>query len=94
MAKVNSEQPVQATSEPILTARFQVSHISNYPGGQLVRLNAYDDLDNVNKAFATGSPVGHLELDITNEEAFGKFESGKSYTLTFTPDELKVTPLT
>jgi hypothetical protein len=78
---------------PILKARLNVTAVSNSPGSQIVRLQPVDDLDGVNEAWSIGSPRGTFELEITNEEKHGLFESGKTYDVEFTPLEVVLTPV-
>ncbi|MFC5408033.1 hypothetical protein ACFPMF_01840 [Larkinella bovis] len=95
MAKKEGTPPAAKVAKTAsLKVRFNVSHVSNYPGGQVVRLNAIDDLDGVNKAWTKGSPVGLVELHIDTDEAQGIFPSGKTFEVVFSEVLPVITPLT
>lgn len=73
-------------------AKFQcqsINHIlTHLPGEQTAILTfapVYDNGNGENKTWSKYTPQGKLEMTVTNPDAVGAFEVGKSYYLDFTP---------
>lgn len=60
------------------------SQVPRRVDAEKVRLAVVYDGSDENKAWSSATPNGHLEITITNPDAMGKFEPGKSYFLDIT----------
>lgn len=70
-----------------ITAKVKVYKSPGYAGSDDVRLDFSADYgEGKNKEWATATPVINVMMYVKPEVA-EKFESGKSYTLTFEPEE-------
>lgn len=81
-----------------MRAKFRVSRLSKYIGSKPKAGGGWDEaiLDSVelgavtgqsgeNQQFFLATPVGRIELSVTNPDAVGFFQPGKSYYVDFTP---------
>jgi hypothetical protein len=69
-----------------IVAKFKCNAVTKFEGGgEEVSLIAVYGAGN--ESWAKATPSGGLKMAISNPEACGKFEPGKSYLLTFAPAE-------
>lgn len=68
-----------------MRAKFKVDHVDDY-GVQVIAYAAPVCEDGIpeNKRFNKYTPFGKLEISITNPDAMGFLQPGKSYYLDFT----------
>ena len=71
-----------------IRAKMKVDEVVKRPVSETIKLGAVTSDSEENKSFSKYTPSASLEINITNEAAFGFFEAGKEYYLDFTSAEL------
>jgi hypothetical protein len=73
-----------------VSAKFTCTSIQKTPSEEAptaatVKFLAVQDVEESNRAWAKATPDGEIRMAITNMEAVGGFQVGKSYFVDFTP---------
>lgn len=68
-----------------IRCKFRCSSVRTFEGSETVEFTAVDG--EANKPWSQFTPYGKLEVNITNPDARGRFEPGKSYLLDISPSE-------
>jgi hypothetical protein len=71
----------------MITARLTVVESVQFAGGETVKMSAVytADKSSPNYSFSKWTSSAQLTISITNPDAIGKLEVGKTYDLTFAP---------
>jgi hypothetical protein len=66
-----------------IVAKFKCNAVTKYESGQ-EQVSFQAAYGPGNESWAKATPSGEIKMSISNPEACGKFEPGKSYLLNFT----------
>lgn len=78
------EQPNMQRGGHAVRAKFSCFHKDTGSSGQ-VRFCAVVDNTKDNASWSEATPSGYLDMNVSNEAAFERFEVGQSYYIDFTP---------
>lgn len=65
--------------------KFRVRSVLRAEGRETVKLDAQYSDSPEDRTFSSATPNGHLEFDVTNTEAIGRFNPGDEYYLDLIP---------
>lgn len=69
----------------MVRAKFKVDSITLYAESRSVKMSPVTSGSEENKSFSKWTPSGSLEINISNPDAYDKFEQGKEYYIDFSP---------